>query len=121
MINFLICLIISVMLSYGMAILLSEKGNDYPIRKFRIYLQLFIHKIHWKMSQMLFCTVCTSFWTSLISDLIICIIAYHYGYFYFFFPFSGIITSGFVWTLMEYLNAQDKEQNINVFVDKTEK
>jgi len=120
MVNFLICLIISVILSYGMAILLTEKGNEWPIKRYRIYLQLFLRKIHWKLPRMLYCTTCCSFHTTLVSDLILCIIAYYYGYFYFLWPFSGIITTGLTWTIINYLNSQDKEQNINVFVDKTE-
>ena len=115
MINFLICLIISVILSYGMAILLVEKGNEWPIRPWRIRLQLLLSKIHWKLPQMLLCTVCASFWCCAISDCVLCVVS---GGTYFFFPFSGIITAGWTWTLIEYLNAQDKKQDINVFVDK---
>ena len=115
MINFLICLIISILLSYGMAILLVEKDGDWPIRPWRVRLQLLLNKIHWKLPQMLFCGTCCSFWVCLFSDLILCVVS---GGTYFFFPFSGIITAGFTWTVIEYLNSQDKKQDINVFVDK---
>jgi hypothetical protein len=118
MVNFLICLIISILLSHSLAILLVEKGKDFPIKKPRIYLQLFLSKIYWKLPQMLYCTTCTSFHCCFWSDLVICILAYYLGVFYFFFPFSGIISSGLMWFLIEFLNAIDKEQNINVFTDK---
>ena len=115
MLNFLICLLISVSLSYGMAILLVEKGKDFPIKKYRIILQLLVRKIHPKAPQMLYCTTCTSFWTTLIADIVLCIIS---GGAYFFWPFSGIITAGVMWTIIEYLNSVDKDQDINIFVDK---
>ncbi len=117
MVNFLICLCISISLSYGMAILLVEKGNEWPIKPWRIRLQLLLRKIHWKLPQMLYCTTCCSFHTTIISDLVVCAVTLCCGSFYFFFPFSGIITAGFTWTVMSYLNSQDKDQDINVFVD----
>ncbi len=116
MINFFICLLISILTGYGLAILFSEKGNDWPIKPFRARIQLVLRKIHWKMPQMFYCTTCTSFWTTLISDCVISIISLFLGYFYFFWPFSGFITAGITWTIIEYLNS--KEQNINVFVEK---
>ena len=115
MLNFFICLIISVMLGFGMSILLVEKGKDFPIRKYRIILQVLLRKIHWKLPQMLFCTTCTSFWTMLIADIILFAIS---GGTYFFWPFSGMICAGIMWTVIEYLNSIDKDQNINVFMDK---
>lgn len=118
MINFLICLIISISLAYGLAILLVEKGNDWPIRLWRIRLQLLLRKIHWRLPQVLFCTTCTSFWSSLYADIVVSIVAASLGVFYFFWPFSGIITAGIMWTIIEYLNAIDKEPPINESQDK---
>jgi len=119
MINFLICLIISVFLSIGLSISLVEKGKEWPLKRYRVLLQLFLHDhINYKFAQVLECTTCSSFWISFFSDIIICIVAYFHGYFYFFWPFSGFVVVGISWTLIEFLNSQDKEQNINVFVDK---
>lgn len=115
MLNFFICLIISVMLGFGISILIVEKGKDFPIRKYRIILQLLLSKIHWKLPQMLFCTTCTSFWAMLIADIVLFVIS---GGTYFFWPFSGMICAGIMWTIIEWLNAIDKDQNINVFMDK---
>lgn len=115
--NFLICLIISVFLGYGFAILLVEKGKEFPIRPWRIRLQLLLRKIHWKMPQMLYCTTCTSFWTTLIADIVLFVVS---GGTYFFWPFSGFICGGIMWTIIEYLNSLDKNQDINVFIDKGE-
>jgi len=114
MLNFFICLIISVMTGFGMSILLVEKGKDFPIRKYRIYLQLLLRKIHYKAPQMLFCTTCTSFWVTLIAEIVLFVIS---GGTYFFWPFSGAICAGISFTIIEWLNGIDKEQNINVFID----
>ena len=116
MLDFFICLIISVFTSYGMAILLVEKGQDFPIRKPRLILKRFIHKyISRKFSKVLDCSTCSSFWISGFVDCVLFIIS---GGSYFFFPFSGCICSGIMWYSIEYLNTIDKEQNINVFIDK---
>lgn len=111
MINFLICLIISILLSFGISVALVEKGNDFPVRSWRIRLQLLIRKvINYKFSRIVKCTVCTSFWVSLFSDVILCIISWIlFGTFYFFWPFSGFIALGATWLIIEYLNAIDKK------------
>ena len=114
MINFLICLIISVILTFGMATALVEKGNEWPIRPWRIRIQAFIHDhIYWKFAQVFWCQTCISFWLSLISDIIIGTILYlNNQEFYFFFPFSGFIAMGFCWFIIEFLNSIDKETTI---------
>jgi len=101
MINFLISLIISIFVSFGLAIALVEKGNEYPIRRYKLLLKQFIHdNINWKFCQVLDCTTCSSFWTTFISDLVILILFRNY----FFWPFSGFITMGMTWTIIETLN-----------------
>lgn len=106
--TFLICLIISIMLAFGISIAAVEKGKDFPIKKWRIRLQYLLSKVHYKMPQMLYCTTCTSFWASLISDIVVSIICLMVtGTFYFFWPFSGFIAMGITWYVIEHLNAQD--------------
>lgn len=117
MIEFFICLMISVMTGFGMAILLVEKGKEWPIRPWRIRLQLILRKIHWKLARLPLCTTCSSFYLTLIGDVVICIVAHLCGVGYFFWPLSGFITCGITWTIIEFLNGIDKEQNINVFID----
>ena len=120
MFNFFICLIISILTSCGASILLVENGKEWPIKRYRILLQSFIHDhINYKAAQVLYCTTCSSFWISCFVDCILCVLVYLlFGTFYFFFPFSGIIAAGIMWYSIEYLNAIDKDQNINVFIDK---
>lgn len=112
----LICLLTSVLIGAGLAIVLVEKGNDWPIKPIRIRIQMVQSKIHWKMPQMLYCSTCTSFWTTLLADLVVGAIAFVNGYFYFLWPFSGFVTAGIVWVIIELLNVLDKEQNINVLI-----
>jgi len=115
MIEFFICLVVSVLTGFGMSILLVEKGKEWPIRPWRIRLQLILRKIHWKLPRMLLCTTCTSFWCCIVSDIVLFIIS---GGTYFFWPLSGTICAAFSWVIIEHLNAIDKDQNINVFIDK---
>jgi hypothetical protein len=118
MIESFLFLIVSVAAGIGMAIALVEKGKEWPIRRYRILLQLFIHDyIHWRAAQVLFCTVCSSFWLTLICDVILCIIGLCIGVPYFLWPLSGFISVSITWITIEFLNAIDKEPNINVFVD----
>ncbi|NJL71205.1 MAG: hypothetical protein HC888_06105 [Candidatus Competibacteraceae bacterium] len=90
---------------------MSEKGNDYPVKRYRVLLQQIIRaKFGWQMAQMLFCTVCTSFWSALAVDVALFFFS---GGRYFLWPLSGFATLGLTWTVIEYLNAQDKTTNQN--------
>ncbi len=120
MLNFFILLLISVFLSFGISVLLVEKGRDFPIRRYRIYLQLILRKIHWKAPQMLFCTTCTSFWGTFFSDCVLCCVGLFFGVPYFFWPFSGAITAGITWVIIENLNSKDNKPDINIFIDKND-
>ena len=113
MINFLICVILSVMVACGMSIALVEKSDTWPLKKPRILLQLLLRKIHWKLPRMLFCNVCSVFWLTFFSDIIIFIITSLFlNVFYFFWPFSGFISLGIMWFINEYLNS--REQHIEI-------
>ena len=118
MLDFFICLLMSVAVGCSLAIVLVEKGKDWPIRSWRIRIQFIQHKIYWRLPQMLFCTTCTSFWTTFIADIIIRLIAHFNGVNYFFWPFSGFMTCGLTWFIIEILNNLDKDQNTNIFIDK---
>lgn len=121
MVESILFLFISVFAGFGMAIALVEKGNEWPIKPWRVRLQLLLRKIYWKLPRVLYCSTCSSFWTTLICDIILCIIGLCIGVSYFLWPLSGFITLGFTWTVIELLNAIDKDPNINVFIDNQEK
>ena len=113
MVHFLIGLIISVLLTFGMAIALVEKGDQYPIRKPKLILRIFIRKFSKKFDKVLFCTTCSSFHLALLADIVICILFALFGFTYFFWPFSGFIAVGFSWFIIEFLNAIDKDRGAN--------
>lgn len=114
MLSFFISLIISVMLAFGIAIALVEKGDDFPIKPWKIKLQLLLGKVHPRFPEMLECTTCCSFWGSLIADIILCITnLVLFGTFYFFWPFSGFIVLGFTYVIIEFLNALDSRGENN--------
>jgi hypothetical protein len=116
MLNFFICMIISMSLSYGFSILIVEKSDKWPLRKRRIQLQLLVRKIHYKAPQALKCQTCTSFWASAGADVVVGAVAMFFGVPYFFWPFSGMITAGATWTVIEMLNSLEKQQNINLVI-----
>lgn len=118
MFNFFISLIISIITSFGIAIIIVEKSDDYPVRRIRIILQFLLKKVYWKLPRMLFCSTCTSVWAALIVDTCLCFINYLNGSWYFFWPFSGCVAGGFTWTIIEFLNAIDKQSNINIFPEE---
>jgi len=103
--------VVSILASFGLAILLTEKGKEWPIKKYRIYLQLLLRKIHYKAPQMLLCTLCTSFWCAFFIDS--CLFFISKGN-YFLWPLSGFATCGCYWMIIEFLNAIDKDSVINI-------
>jgi hypothetical protein len=106
MVNFFICFIMSIMASFGMSIILVNKSDTWPVRKYRILLQLLIRKIHYKAPRVFKCETCCSFWCILFVDSLIFLFINHY---YFFWPLSGFAVAGLVWTTIELLNILDKE------------
>jgi len=122
MLDFFICMIISLLIGCGMAITLVEKSKDFPIKKYRVILQKLVHDhIGWKWAQVFNCASCTSFWTMLLADLIVFGIALCHGVFYFLWPFSGFVAVMVVWVIIEHLNAMEKQQNINLTIGNEDK
>lgn len=109
MVELLVGFIISILVAYGLAVLLVEKGDEFPVDKVASPLRLFLF---WnfgpKVSDVLDCTICSSFWTALIADAILCYISFTYfNTFYFLWPLTGFAASGISWTIYEFLNAID--------------
>lgn len=103
--GWLVYLIISVLSGFGMAVFIVEKRKDYPARILRVYLKYYLNKIHRRMPKMLACTVCTSFWTTLVAEVFLNIgtAALDGNTFYWLWPLSGFITLGFTWLIMDLL------------------
>lgn len=109
MFELLTIFLISLLSAYGMAVMLVEKGDEYPLEKPVSFLRT---QIFWllgpKASDVLDCTTCSSFWTALITDAILCYIAFTYfNVVYFCWPLTGFAACGISWTIYEFLNAID--------------
>jgi len=90
-----------VLLAFGMSVALVEKGKEWPIRRYKVCIRRLLQKyIHRKAHRVLKCVTCTSFWMTLVADIVVCCFS---GFSYFFWPFSGFIAVGFTYFLFEYL------------------
>lgn len=114
----LLLFIISVFASYGLAVALVEKRSEFPIRPININLRFLLRKIFGrKFAKMLKCTVCTSFWAALVVDLFLLIFIDHD---YFLWPISGFAALGLTWTIIEFLNAIDKDDEPTIVYEEDE-
>ena len=96
----LVYLFISLLLGFGFAVAIVEKGREWPLRKINVILRRKLNKyIDVRAHRLLLCVVCTSFWATLFSDLVL----YAYTGEYFFWPFSGFINVGLSWLVVEFL------------------
>lgn len=100
----LIHCILSVVFGYSFAILLVEKGDDWPVTIITKPLKYLFSKIHNKLPQMLECTVCTSFWATLVGEVFLKLWITKL----FLWPFTGVIALGLTWFVIEFLNSLDK-------------
>ena len=96
--------IVSVASSSGLAVLLVEKSDDWPISLVVNPSRNIISRLNSKMGGMFDCTVCMSFWASLLVDAFLFAIT---GGSYFLWPLTGFAASGFVWLIVQFLNAID--------------
>lgn len=113
--------LIVILLAISLAILTMQKGNEWPIKKPRIYLQLLMRKIHWRFPQAMYCVVCASFWFGLIADIMMAILWFILSLinstpytFYWFWPISGFVAAGLSWIIYEVINVLDGDPVINI-------
>jgi hypothetical protein len=94
----------SILFGYSLAVLLVEKGENWPISIIVNPLKFVLSFINQKISKVFDCTVCMSFWACLIGE--ISLYLFITGMFYW--PFTGILCLGFTWTVIEFMNILDK-------------
>lgn len=94
-------MVFSFFIAFGMTVILVEKGDDFPIVNFLIYIRSFLSLIHEKLPDMFDCPICCVFWMSLISDIVVCFITKGN---YFLWPFSGFINVGITFIIYNYFN-----------------
>lgn len=97
-------LVLSFLSAYGMAVVFVEKGNEWPIIRFKEPLRGLLMRISPNLAKVIECSICLSFWTTLLTDLMLCIVTKGR---YFAWPLSGFITVGLTWTIYSILNAID--------------
>lgn len=114
--------VISLLSAFGLAVLLVEKGNDWPMSIFTSPLRSLLNRINPKLPELLDCTVCMSFWTALVVDFSLFVIT---GGLYFLWPLTGFAAAGIVWFVVQFLNAVDsvaevgKEQEVRDNVENS--
>ncbi len=94
----------SVFFGYALSVLIVEKGEEWPTSLIVNPIKFILSLISDRASKVFDCTVCMSFWTSLIGEL--CLYFFITGLFYW--PFTGILCLGFTWTAIEFMNILDK-------------
>lgn len=99
--------LLTTIFGFSFAVLLVEKGDDWPVTIITTPLRWLFNKISEKLYRLMFCTVCASFWCSLFGELIL----YFFYTGKFMWPFTGVIALGVTWMVIEYLNALDKSSN----------
>lgn len=97
--------VMSVIFGISLAVLLVEKGDAWPITIITKPLHFILSKIYSKAAAVLECTVCCSFWCAGVGDLALYFLFTHT----FMWPFTGVISLGVTWLIIEYLNAIDKK------------
>ena len=101
---FLTCVIISVLASFGLAILLVEKGDEWPVSSVKEKIKDVLTMYNDKFEDVLECSICLSFWTPLLIDIVLFLGCMIFAQkFYFLWPISGFITSGITWFIYELL------------------
>lgn len=105
-VNIAAWLFVSVISSMGLAILLVEKGEEWPVSLVTKPLRWVLETLYSKLGGVLDCTVCCSFWTAFVVDLCLLCVS---GGTYFLWPLSGFATAGIVFLFMDFLNILDKE------------
>jgi len=103
----LVHFILSIFFGYSLSIVLVEKGEDWPVTILTKPIKFVFSKIYSKLPEMLNCTVCTSFWTTLIGEIFLKL----YITDHFLWPFTGIMSLGFTWFIIEFLNSLDNKRS----------
>jgi hypothetical protein len=106
-------LILTILCGMGLAILLVEKGHTYPMRYFNVKIRRILRNIAGKYGRKyrgkrpedaLYCVVCTSFWTTLLIDVSLCLFTHT-----FLWPLSGFATAGITYIIFTYFEILEKK------------
>lgn len=100
-------LIVSVVVGVSAAILFVNKKDEFPIKPFNDKFSSFLFYMFGpNFAEVLNCSVCLSFWTTLIVELFVYIIS---GGSYFFWPLSGLVSSAILILIYDFLDTLGSE------------
>lgn len=103
---FLSYFVISVLCSLGLAIVFVEKRYEWPVRYFNLLLRWELRKIDRRLKKITLCTVCFSFWATLLVDFVLLVMS---GGSYFLWPLSGFAVAGCAWIIYELLDVLERK------------
>lgn len=108
-------LLATMLIAFGMAVLLVEKADQWPVRPIYLRLKHLVRRLLGRrMGEVFDCTVCLSFWTALIADL--CLFM---AYGHFLWPLSGFATAGATWAFYETIHILEvKEHPLDFDLDQ---
>jgi hypothetical protein len=97
--------LITIASGIGLATLIVEKGDEFPLKYIKNILiaatSLFLGE---RISKVFNCTVCLSFWTTLLCELF----SYYLLTGHFTWPLSGFAACGICFYLIDFLNTLEK-------------
>jgi hypothetical protein len=100
-------ILINAIASLGVAVLLVERGDYWPVILIKNRLVSLMDRVDKQLADMFECMICTGFWASLIIDTLLLIATQGS---YFMWPISGLFTTGLIWFVVEVLNALDSKE-----------
>ena len=90
----------------GMATLIVEKGDDFPIKPFKNIAHTIVKKLLGDSWAKVFeCTVCMSFWTALLCEAFLFMFSKTFTW-----PVSGFAAAGISFYLIDFLNTIDNRK-----------
>jgi len=108
--------ILSIISAFSIAFILVEKRYDYPVKQVNILLKILVGRyINLKMSDMFYCVVCLSFWTTLFVELVFYFLFFNSN-FVFLWPISGFVTATFSYIsiiLLRFIDSKINEKEAN--------
>lgn len=100
--------LLSILGGISLATILVEKSDDYPVYYIARPIKATINYIFGeKFAFVMECTVCLSFWTTLLCELYLYLFVTNL----FTWPITGLISSGFSFYAIDFLNTIDRRKD----------
>jgi hypothetical protein len=100
--------LVVVLSAFGLAVLIVEKGDEWPLSIVVDKLAIFLAFFSERWVSVLDCIVCAAFWCALFCELFLCFI----GAGYFLWPLTGFAAAGLSWFVLEFLRSLDGKNGV---------